>query len=213
MTTRRMDKLVALYYAQKSPQIISPPANEYFDIDYSKLKHMNYPSVSKHKAFFVVPLLFYTFSKSRVHCDINPKLIAYDLRTELGKTLEQEYYKNKMADKHIYIQFTKLPNWIEHKYVSNYIALPSRYTSGSGISIEEATFTSDSGHVVMKCAISDKAGNVLKVIELSKYLDPVYVQTYYEGRRRDFIYNGLSMLDEKYVTLYKQIVEEIVGEL
>jgi hypothetical protein len=213
MTTHRMDKLVGMFYTEKSTQVITPPTNEYFDVDYTKLKHMNYYSQSRYKAFFVVPLLFYTFSKEKIHCDINPKLIAYDLHMELKKTLEQEYYKNKLADKHIYIQLIKLPNWIEHKYVSNFIALPTRYSVGSGISVREVTFTSDSGNVVLKCGITDKAGNVLKIMEITKHLDPVYVETYAEGRRKYFIYNGLSILDSKYNRIYKEIITEIVQEL
>ncbi len=213
MTAHRMDKLVTNHYTQKGRNLLVPPVNDYFDLDYSKVKHLNYFTESKYRAFFTVPLLFYTFSKEKIYCAINPKLVAYDFYMELQNTLSQEYYKSKLTDKHLTIQFLSLPNGVEHKYVSNYIALPSRYSASMGISINEISFTTDSGDVALKCFVRDKSGNTLKEISLNKRLNPVTIKTMFEGRRRDFIYNGMARFDERYLTIYRELINQILEEI
>lgn len=210
MTTARMNKLVTKHYVNKNKTILTPAVNPNLEIDYSGLKHVNGYCNSKYKRFFTVPLLIYTFSKERIQCDINYKLITWPMIDKLNNYLGQEYYQEKLNGKKLVLEWKRLPNTIEHQYVNHFIALPFSYVD---IDVTKVHFKSDLGSINCVMKLLDASGHVLKQVNLEESMNPILIESFFEGRRRDFIWNGLRAMDEHYNMAFHQLINSILEQI
>lgn len=210
MTRSRMNKLVTKYYAQKDKLILSTPSKEQYEVNFTRLPVVNGYCHSKFKSFFTVPLLVYTFSKERIVCTINPKLVSWELTNILNKELSMEENAERIKGKKIILEWQHLPNTIEHKYVNHYVPMPRSYID---ISVTKVDFKADNGKLELICKITDAQGTILKQLTIEETVEPVHIETYFEGRRRDFIWNGLTAMNEHYIAKYNTIVKNIIEEL
>lgn len=209
MTTSRMDKVVATYYAEKNKGFIKSFEVKNCEVSYAKLKQVNGFSKSRYKNFFVVPLLVYYFSYEKIHCQVNPKVVATPFARELSDWLNQQYYSDKLKDKQLEIEFVKMPNSFIHVYESQLLALPY----STGISIVENDFLSDSGYVEINCILKDSNGTIIKSINLSEKLDPVRISNYGNGRRKYFIIQGLDFVSERYEETFRKLIQNMLEEI
>lgn len=210
MTTSRMNKLVMKYYVKQSKTILTPPPSDVLEMDYSKLKNVNGYSKSKYKSFFTVPLLVYTFSKERIQCEINPKLLTWQLNERLRSYLQSSDFVDKMNGRKVVIEWRKLPNVIEHKYVSHFLALPYTY---SNVSVTKTDFRSDEGAFACVMKLIDSNGQVIKEKVYEDVLKAVLIETFFEGRRRDFIWNGLDQVSERNTAAFQLMINSILDEI
>lgn len=210
MTTSRMNKLVMKYYVKQSKTILTPPPSDILEMDYTKLKRVNGYSKSRYKSFFTVPLLIYTFSKERIQCEINPKLLTWQLNEKLKSYLQSSDFAEKMSNRKVVIEWQKLPNVIEHKYVSHFLALPYSYNSAS---ITKTDFKGEQGTLICIIKILNRDGVILSEKTHETVLDPVLIETFFEGRRRDFIWHGLDMVSERNTIAFQQLIDKILQEI
>jgi hypothetical protein len=210
MTTSRMNKLVTKHYVSKHNTILKPELNQNLDMDYGSLKYINGFCKSRYKSFYTVPMLLYTFSKEQIECEINYRLITWPLIEKLNNYMGQEYYKEKFYGKKIIIAWQNLPNTLEHKYVNHFIALPFTIVD---IDVTKVHFKSDLGKIACFIKIVDSEGHELKSVKFEETMNPVFIETFYEGPRRDFIRNGLNIMDQRYNMAFHQLINSILKEI
>jgi len=213
MTSNRMDKLVANYYMTKDRHMLSPPSCAQYQMNYSNLGHVSGHSKTRYEKFFIIPLVFYTYSNEKMNCDINPKVLSHSFCKKLKYHLDQEYYKLKLEGRKLEIVFSSMPNTINHQYKNQVVFIPSQYYFNPIVYSKKEEFSFAAGDLLMQCKVKDYFGNVIKEFDVQREIQPIFYETEHEGMRKDFIYFGLDKLSAQYDDAYEGIVMQILDEL
>lgn len=211
MTTSRMNKLVTNYYVKDKKLTLTAKPTENVRVAHSKLKNVNGFCKSTYKKFYTIPLIFYYYSYERIQCEINPKLLTQQFQVELSKWLDQEDNKAKLNGGSLDVQFTALPHNIHHRYISHYVPLYGRYSTS--FQVIRNVFMSDSGTVALTCEIKDRSGAVVKNMSIDRRLKAVNMDTYFTGRRKHFILQGMEVMSVEYETTFRELIQSILEEI
>jgi hypothetical protein len=116
----KVERTVNSYYTKRSFNL------QTYYTDKIVLNTKEIPTISgfcktNYKSFFTVPLLFYTFSKEIIKCDVNPRILINTISNEINSMAENEDYAEMFSDKEIELIFKKVPTSFYHRYRSHFV--------------------------------------------------------------------------------------------
>lgn len=102
----KVERTVNSYYSKRSFNLQTYYTDRIV-LNTKEIKSMPGFCKTHYKSFFTVPLLFYTFSKDVIKCDIIPGILINSISNEINSMAENEEYAEMFSEKEIELIFKK----------------------------------------------------------------------------------------------------------
>ena len=210
MTKGKVTKTVEKYFSKNEIQLHLPENKHNFILLWDSLPLNNTYCASKSEKFFVIPLVFYYFSKERISCTLNQKLYIGKIVTTLNSLLENEEYRSRLHDKTIELNFISVPSTFYHQYTSHCITplvIPlvfpftenEFYRPESRLAVSYKVKTKTQGELLKK-GIADEVLNEVREIKPR------------EGKRVEYLNGFASKFDYDIERACQQVAQTLINE-
>lgn len=175
------------------------------------------PSISgfcktNYKSFFTVPLLFYTFSKELIECDVNPRILINSISNEINSMAENEDYAEMFSDKEIELIFKKVPTTFYYRFKNHIVFVPFYFHFF-------ATYNTDLYNIgdtlILNYNIRDKVTRTsIKQGEINYLINGRQVEKQKPNQSRlEFIEDFYRYYDDQLLTSGSEIAKMIINEI
>ena len=210
MTKGKVTKTVEKYFSKNEIQLHLPENKHNFILLWDSLPLNNTYCASKSEKFFVIPLVFYYFSKERISCTLNQKLYIGKILASLNSLLENEEYRSRLHDKTIELNFISVPSTFYHQYTSHCITplvIPlvfpftenEFYRPESRLAVSYKVKTKTQGELLKK-GIADEVLNEVREIKPR------------EGKRVEYLNGFASKFDYDIERACQQVAQTLINE-
>lgn len=210
LTKSKVTKTVEKYFSKNEIQLLLPENKHDFILLWDSLPRNNNYCTSKSETFFVIPLVFYYFSKERISCTLNQKLYIGKILASLNSLLENEEYRSRLRDKIIELHFVSVPSTFYHQYTSHCITplvIPLFFP------FTENEFYRPESRLAVRYAIKTKTqGDALKMGLVDEVLNEVREIKPREGKRSEYLNGFASKFDYDIERACQQIAQALINE-